>query len=119
MKVFEHETKVNFVDENNVLVGYDLEQACCEDAGWFIASSPCEDVPSSPNDKTDYPGFVFDVGYDSPSIEDQEFELYMTVFRLTKGTEQLFVHLYNIHNGYYGHGFEMKDGEKVVSCGCV
>ena len=29
--------KVNFVDENNVVLGYDMSQDCCERAGWFIA----------------------------------------------------------------------------------
>jgi len=36
MKIFlnekELETKINFVDDNNVFVGYDLTQQCCENA---------------------------------------------------------------------------------------
>jgi hypothetical protein len=29
-------TKVNFVDDNNVLVGYDFAGSCCELFGWYI-----------------------------------------------------------------------------------
>ena len=40
MKIFNKvdgwETKVNFVDEYNVVLGYDLAQDCCEHADWFI-----------------------------------------------------------------------------------
>lgn len=38
MKIFDKDGKVNFVDENNVIVGYDTNQHCSEHAGWFIAS---------------------------------------------------------------------------------
>ena len=31
MKKFETGSKINFVDENNVFVGYDLSQNCCSD----------------------------------------------------------------------------------------
>ena len=36
MKIFEDNIKVNFVDENNVFVGYDMRQSCCEQAGYFF-----------------------------------------------------------------------------------
>lgn len=40
MKVFEKienfENKVNFVDENNIFVGFDLEQKCCEECKYFF-----------------------------------------------------------------------------------
>ena len=28
--------KVNFVDDTNTMLGYDLSQSCCEYANWFI-----------------------------------------------------------------------------------
>lgn len=41
MKIFDKyenwNDRVNFVDENNVLLGYDMSQSCCEKAYWFIA----------------------------------------------------------------------------------
>ena len=43
MKIFERtnngsvfDNRINFVDENNVVVGYDYEQQCCEDFGYFF-----------------------------------------------------------------------------------
>lgn len=39
----------------------------------------------------------------------------MVAFKLTAlGKPDLFLHLYNAHNGYYGHGFEVKHGGEVV-----
>ena len=32
-------TKVNFVDSNNVMLGYDMEQNCCEVATWCFTDS--------------------------------------------------------------------------------
>ena len=41
MKIFDQVApfgdKVNFVDENNVVVGYEMSQDCCEFASWFIS----------------------------------------------------------------------------------
>jgi hypothetical protein len=37
MKKFEDNGKINFVDENNVFMGYDMERSCCEVADWFIS----------------------------------------------------------------------------------
>jgi hypothetical protein len=36
---------------------------------------------------------------------------------LTKKT--LYLHIYNWHNGYYGHGFEMKVGDEIKHEGCL
>ena len=45
MKIFDGDfDKVNFVDENNVFVGYDLLQDCCEDANWFIADREIDGI---------------------------------------------------------------------------
>ena len=35
MKVFDRDGKINFVDKNNVVLGYDMNQDCCENANWF------------------------------------------------------------------------------------
>ena len=46
MKILEIGEKINFIDENNVFVGYDLGQNCCENASWFISLDDyCEDHP--------------------------------------------------------------------------
>jgi hypothetical protein len=43
----------------------------------------------------------------------------MVIFRIVKGDQEKFIHLFNVHNGYYGHGFDMKVGQDAVHEGCV
>jgi len=136
MKVFDKTdpftTKVNFVDENNILVGYDLEQNCCEQADWFIIDSICDKekfdslrgTPSADGlpqvfSEKDY---VFDPGFfEEVSITDEVcwYEL-IVVFRLiSKTLPDLYLHLFNCHNGYYSHGFEMKMSDKTIQEGSL
>ena len=117
----EWDTKVNFVDENNVFVGYDTGQHCCEHASWYVSEQPTpyvynfrqktgEELPEQ--NKEGLEGFVFDPTYfetlDSPDLDDGG----MVVFRMVNGDKVLFLHLFNCHNGYYCHGFEAKIGDE-------
>jgi len=132
MKYFDSATdlywssKVNFVDENNVLVGYDFRWNCCEDFGWYIK----ENVTSSNADALFTPDtnieainqslddWTFDTSFFEEIREGLEFsdENNTVVFRLVNGDNELFLHLYNVHNGYYSHGFDFsKDGEIIKS----
>ena len=107
--------KVNFVDENNRFVGYNLEQDCCENANWFIADTPQCAVQSRSTDNPDLDGFVFDPIFfiaHPPNPVDSDTELSMVIFRIVKGDHEKFIHLFNIHNGYYKHGFEF--GEDCI-----
>lgn len=122
MKIFERDKssfyeKINFVDGNDVFVGYDLSQDCCEDAGWFIAHKITPYDYNDTFDKLipDVEAYCFDKDF------FQQVESYdldgggMVVFRLlADGEPDLYLHLYNCHNGYYGHGFEVKHGGEVV-----
>lgn len=115
--------KVNFVDDNNVLVGYDLSQQCCEQASWFITDLPIDlenIIPATQDQPLDLPGYNFDPSYrvtHTPSILD---EGSITSFRLTnsKGDEK-FLHLYNCHNGYYSHGFTFQAPDQPLEEGCL
>jgi hypothetical protein len=115
MKVFERDYKINFVDKNNVLVGYDTNTSCCENADWFI----CKEKPSSIIDRIDYDleDYVFDKMFFEKSILDQDsLEAGDSVlFRLVnKNNSELFLCLYNVQNGYYSHGFSMEiDGVQI------
>lgn len=116
--------KVNFVDRNNVLVGYDMSQRCCEDAGWFMAEgiTPFRYSENYEHSYCDHNGahegleeYVFDADFfsapESPDLGAGE----MAVFRLVAdGLPVLYLHLFNAHNGYYSHGFVMKHGEEVA-----
>lgn len=112
------EYKVNFIDKNDVFVGYDTAQDCCEDAGYAFLEKP----EAYSNFKTedadlDLDSYVFDVNYfetiDSLGLDDQD-EYYSALdaggqvfFKLiSESKPDMYLTLYNAHNGYYGHGFE-------------
>lgn len=63
MQKFENSTEVNFVDEDNVYLGYTLHTSCCEYAGYLIT----KDIPLSVNTKSlndyDLKKFKFDKDY--------------------------------------------------------
>lgn len=115
-------TKVNFVDENNVLVGYDWSPSCCEQFGWYIANN----ITTKPGNNyvfnddvcenainTSLKDWFFDTKYFQTISNESENE-HTAVFRLVNGDNELFLHLYNHHNGYYSHGFDFaKDGEII------
>jgi len=114
--------KVNFVDENDVYVGYDTDQECCEDVGYFIAEkiTPYSyGLNPEKTNKPDIDGYVFDKAFFEYVASNDRMLIAggMVAFKMTcDGKPDLFLHLYNAHNGYYGHGFEVKhSGEIVIS----
>jgi hypothetical protein len=121
MKIFEGGKwgdKVNFVDVNNVFVGYDMGQDCCEYADWFISNNiekQTEPVGVDSPDE-DYSEWVFDRDF---FLEPEDFQGLddggVVVFRLVNGDSEKFLHLFNSHNGYYGHGFEFGIDGKVLN----
>jgi len=112
-----HDESVNFVDSNDVFVGYDTSQNCCENAGFRIT-----DDPMFPYSLLDTSGdieeglgeYVFDTNYfvDHGRYWDGE-EGKCVTFRLTHSWNARYLHLYNSHNGYYSHGFEATIGGVV------
>lgn len=116
-------TKVNFIDEIGVFVGYDTEQLCCEKVGFFFS----DEYPNIENIQ-DY------IYSDIPTVDDYMFctdffknETYdidnfnesteLAIFKLVHETkEPKYLILYNSHNGFYTHGFEAtKLGTEWVS----
>ncbi len=115
MRIFADEegawqSKVNFVDEHNVVVWYDTSQKCCEAAGWFISPREVVGVISgrdvSERTLIDY---RFDPTYFEETGKDKGGCLSLSIarFRLVPlgGRPDLYLHLHNTHNGYYTHGF--------------
>lgn len=113
--------KINFIDENNVFVGYDLGQNCCECAGWMLTDRltmlRSEDIGEDVGhenlpDLTDYrfdPNFFVDakVLFGATYENDVLDEGGHVIFRLVSETgPDFFLNIYNSHNGYYSHGFE-------------
>lgn len=116
MKKFDKDGKINFVDENNVLVGFCSQSCCCEDFGWgYYRSIPekYEDLYKNISDDYDIEQFSFDKDFilhvDS-SCEDGG----TVVFKLVSETETLYLAFWNHHNGYYSHGLTMTDGANEI-----
>jgi hypothetical protein len=119
-----YSTKVNFVDDNNVLVGYDFSGQCCENYGWYIRSKVTLSREDSLFDETtdinaineSLKEWAFDTSFFAELSDGKYDQENAAVFRLVNGENELFLHLYNIHNGYYSHGFDFsKDGEIIQS----
>ena len=109
-------SKVNFVDENNVILGYDLSQDCCEHAGWFIADAPVGVIMEQKDQNPDLTGYSFDVEYYELRKNTSELdEGGIAIFKITNGIDDKFIHLFNAHNGYYNHGFIFIDKEKTIN----
>jgi len=106
--------KVNFVDENNVLVGYSNTDDCCAHGGWFIADDKDAWLHETFKEEVmDLPGFVFDKNYAERKLEGEYAEGGAIQFKLINGDKEKFLTLYNFHNGYYARGFEISVGGQV------
>lgn len=118
MKIIEHnehswDTKVNFIDEKNVFVGYDTSQTCCEYADWFISDKEENLIDGVEQYKIpDIEQYNFDSKYfETVNCGDKLDAGGMIRFKLvSEGKPNLYLHIFNSHNGYYGHGFEAKIG---------
>ena len=115
MKVFERDGKINFVDEKNVFVGFDYQACCCEQFGYFFSKTEplTEDVKGEKD--FDPEGYCFDKEfYKTQDAGEAGAE---AIFRLTHPSKpEIFLTLFNHHNGYYAHGFTMTvDGENLRS----
>lgn len=120
--------KVNFVDDNNVFVGYDLGQDCCEYADWYIGTELWSGQSLHGNScirpkNEDLVDYQFDQEFFQHLDERDRGELdggSIVAFRLVaEGKPDLYLHLFNCHNGYYGHGFEFKIGDTVSDGGVL
>lgn len=136
MRIFVKDGKINFVDENNVVLGYDLDQDCCENADWFIADEPQKNVETFQEVATVKDALetmVRRAAAENPSLEkfvfDPKFfqkidrgvfeEGGMAIFRIISGRRQRFIHIFNVHNGYYGHGFSFVVGDETTRQGTL
>lgn len=131
MKIFNNTEpwleKVNFVDENNVVLGYDMAGQCCESFGWFIADRVVSNMKDRDGlnqtfNEDDYTDWRFDPRFfqsgESPESYDIES---MAIFRIVNQTtgESRYIHLYNVHNGYYSHGFTFNQSDKTIQRGSL
>ena len=120
MRIFEQGEKINFVDENNVLLGYDIGQSCCEYANWFIADKPQDTIPEPLNQESELQNYTFDTGYFTEAGNENVLDAgSIAIFRITDGTNEKFIHLFNCHNGYYYHGFDFIINKTTLHSGRI
>ena len=108
--------KVNFVDINNVFVGFDYESSCCERFGYCITDKiPTRDIMYISDTQQDLESYIFDTEYCQYIYDSKDSDLAAVAFKLvSEGKPDLFLILYNSHNGYYSHGFQMKMNEHLL-----
>lgn len=112
-KVFEENGKVNFVDSNNVLVGFDTNQKCCELFDWELSA-----------EESELSEYNFDPSYLEESEEadktSNERVRSIAKFKLIcEGKPEHYLTLHNSHNGYYSHKFEMRKDDLMYHVGSV
>lgn len=114
MRAFEKDGKYNFVDDNNVLVGFDAQCCCCENFGWMVSKEiPPPDELNEREQNKEYEGFNFDTSFINKQPSGMDCGEQVS-FRMTKGGDILYLTLWNHHNGYYSHGFDMlKDSHEI------
>lgn len=107
-------TKVNFVDENNVVLGYDIEDLWCEHATWQFVNYEEKTIPEH-IDKYQFDPDYIESGCDHVSLnldagDAKKFRL------MADNMPDLYLIISNSHNGYYSHGFTwLVPGKSVVS----
>lgn len=122
MRIFESDIKINFVDENDVLVGFDRYDLCCENFGFFFSNDIPGDIECIPNENR--PDNLDDLRFDPDFFEESHCgrlfdEGSSVTFKLNGQNRQVFLTLYNAHNGYYSHGFTISVKGKVIKDGRI
>jgi len=126
MKIFKKDGKINFVDKNNVFLGYDMRKSCCENADWFISDTITKNIQDNDCNE-DLEEYVFDTSFfkevEGMGFYDHELAVDggMVIFRIfnEESKKEKFIHIFNCQNGYYGHGFEFTINEEIVQVGCL
>lgn len=114
---------LNFIDDNNVVLGVDSSPQCCED--FWISILDYEPTSAIYEDSTNYEDVdlsleFFDETY-IKHLESSDSDWYVehaVVFKLI-GERELYLVLNNHHNGYYSHGFEFKSNDTTIENGYV
>lgn len=101
----DYTSSINFIDDLDNFVGYDMDGQCCEQFGWYITREAVgyEDHENVPEvQEAELVGYRFDTTF----VDNYDFDE-TVVFRMYSATGGVaYLHLYNSHNGYYSHGWE-------------
>ena len=110
--------KVNFIDDNNIFVGFELTQYCCEQTDTSFVEIHKDGTCTIIDDNDEYIKSLYFVGTDEDLITDYKFneifyneydddEFDDVIFQLSDGEtdRNIVLALTNIHNGYYFHTY--------------
>ena len=117
IKFFDQDYRWNWVDSNNNFVGYSNDADCCERYGYHLVDLKNKIILDQDSFLQDS-NLVWDTSWiDSDfnvsnleGINDLDFsfdddELEIKTFKV-KNADNVYLVLYNSHNGYYSHGWE-------------
>jgi len=108
--------KANFVDANDVLVGFDNSSNCCESFGWFYSDTIPQQVQDGPA-PSDLNTYVFDTEFFQRIDREQDDSI--VIFKLLSGNKVLYLCLHNTYDTYYSHGFQLEVGGKILREGSI
>lgn len=110
--------KSNWIDHNNVVIGYDDYQQCCEVFGWGVYNAETKErLQDDPAGLPYYFGDAdTDVDFDNALAHLDGGDLYNDIIHVELlpddgKSPKLILEFYNCHNGYYYHNFSMRTKE--------
>jgi hypothetical protein len=113
---------MNAVDDMDNLVGFSTADDCCAHGGWFVSdkietNADAWDGLEMDGDRA-YPEYHLDASFFEALKEDDD-SGGAVVFRLASygPDKDLYLHLFNCHNGYYGKGFSYQFKGKLIEGG--
>ena len=93
----ETHNKINFIDENDVYVGFDYIKGCCERFCWYITNEK-DGEPLFPANKLT--GYVFDTSVNYHQYETKLDDVGRVSFKMIKdGCEDIYLTLFNHNKG--------------------
>lgn len=107
---------INWVDDENRVVGYDYSVQCCENFGYFFSKAQTAEEAIENEDEESHDEFP-KTGMENARFAKKKPEVfdYHAVFEI-ENSEWKYLVLYNFHNGFYEHGFFVRgNGEKIFS----
>lgn len=127
LRYFNNDCRMNWVDSNNVFVGFSDEDHCCEVWGADFYDSIDSNGRRLDVDLSVDNNWVFDTSFHdndymdgNVSVEiDGHCDASRAAFRLVDGDRVMYLVIWNDHNGYYAHGFDFCNGDTVIVSGSI
>ncbi len=124
MKLFDDGSSWNWVDENNVVLGFRNFSNCCERFGYrYDNNEPSDNLSLRDTEAVvdSLDDYIFDTSYCNLLHNDSCDAGGYAAFRLVhKNTnEYLYLTIYNHHNGWYSHGFTFSQGDRTIRNGSL